>query len=813
MFKVVLLGPPEAGKTQLVSALLGDYHPVKYSTPFSTKAKLAVTRYVMKNSVRWELLTKDVFQQCLFRSANEKAVEEEAQSSHENEPEALLERASPTGPSQVSEVPPSHSGKILNVQPEEYPRQIVGFGSHSIPKPCQASEEHSMDFDSKDIPKPSDNIKADFAKLLRDVNDQCPVYDEEQTLQVRYVHLIDNGGQPAFFDAHPVVATSRATYLLVYNMQEGLDAKPQYTYRKRGCDKNKYQPPPIPNDHYRNLDLLQASLQTISNLKEKFCLMERKVLDDSQLHAPSVQPTGSYILVVGTRFDVEVPVREGAATAVTDWEEKLSTEHSDLERACKCVCSAWENVQKCKMRGELRCLFPVDSLNKDCQGVQAVREIITSSDFGLKLRISIKWFHCHLLFWHAKEERKVSGEKMYPQFEVLKFSKLLDLCKEHELVSDEKDLLAMIRAFHVLGLFFFPALDQEEEEGWKPDDKPVFTNPDFLYEELTKILEIAFEQEFPGGPGTGEDTKLFSQLKDYGELTSTIMGRLGIPDKLDAIPELNFHEYILDQLSTWGLAAKLPASISQGSGEDGTTNDPVYFVPSVLQPFHKLEDNNYPCVSALDCNSALCISLTVYDNDTCTYYIPNGAFTHFVVNLLQPGNAYQRRKPCHGVQRCYSDSVDLVRHANSSPQQLKYGYFLTVATCKLESITVVITPCNPDNKWAHDYYQIIWNELRVAMAKACEQMFHMKGSHEITVATKCCCCESCDSHPHLAKLRIAEEDMECLFHSNQQNLQEFLLEVVKSSKGELVYMHMYVRMCYVLSMWYISIKLCVIGGD
>ena len=762
VFKVVLLGPPEAGKTQLVSALLGDYRPVKYSTPLSTKAKVAVTRFVINNdseSVRWELLTKDVFQQRLFRSANDEAM------ALENEPELLPKEYTHPGPNQASMVPAL--GNVTSR--EEYPRRIVDSDNHPTPKPSQASDVR-LRAESEGFPKSSYTIKDDFAELLKDVNKRCSAFDKTQTLEVRYVHLIDNGGQPAFFDAHPVFATSQATYLLVYNMQEGLDAKPKYTYRKRGHSKKT-----IPNDHYTNLDLLQASLQTVGNLREKFCLMDKKMLNDSKVHAFSFKPTDSYVLVVGTRYGV--PTGEGAATVVADWNKELSTAHSKLESSCKSVCSEWVYVQRCKMR----CLFPVDSLNQDCEGVQAVREKVTPSDFGgMKLSMSIKWFHCHLLFWHAKEEKKESGEKMYPQLEVLLFSELLDLCKEHELVSDKEELLAMVRAFHVLGLFFFPALEQEEEEGpeWKPDDKPVFTNPDLLFGELTKILEIAFEEDFPGGSPTGEDPKLFSQLKDYGEITPKIMDRLRIPDKLDAIPD--FHRYLLEQLSTWGLAAELPASILQDS------SGPVYFVPCVLQPLQQQRDNPRPTDDCASDRVPLCMFLTlIYDE--CSYYIPNGSFTHFVVNLLRQSDKYRRQKERYGVQHCYSDCVDLVRCASDSPQQIKYGYNLRIATCKLKCVTVSITPRHEDQsqKCTRDYYQIIWKELCAAMTEACQQMFHKKVLHEITVATKCRCKDSM-SYPHLAKLRIDKMDMECLRDSGPQKVDDkFLLEVMKACNGEL----------------------------
>ena len=159
-------------------------------------------------------------------------------------------------------------------------------------------------------------------------------------------------------------------------------------------------------------------------------------------------------------------------------------------------------------------------------------------------------------------------------------------------------------------------------------------------------MEIAFDQQFRNpDDSTGDDTKLFNQLKLCGELTSTIMRRLGIPGKLDAIPGLDFHKYMLDQLSTWGLAAKLPAS--EDGSKSGTSKEAMYFVPCVLRSLCIPGDiPSSADDSALDPN-ALCISLTI--NEKGAYYIPNGAFTHFVVNLLQQGNAYKRQKPCQGA--------------------------------------------------------------------------------------------------------------------------------------------------------------------
>ena len=79
-------------------------------------------------------------------------------------------------------------------------------------------------------------------------------------------------------------------------------------------------------------------------------------------------------------------------------------------------------------------------------------------------------------------------------------------------------MLAMVRAFHTLGLFFFPAFPPVELYGWQPKgDEPVFTNPDLLYVELTKILETTFEKEFPRVPFDADNSRFLNRLKEKGK--------------------------------------------------------------------------------------------------------------------------------------------------------------------------------------------------------------------------------------------------------------------------------------------------------
>ena len=751
--KIVFLGPPEAGKTQLKRALMRKYERTTQSTPLSAGAEQVVERYVEKDGSTspWKMFTKEMLQEALLKSAED--VNDEGDKDTSLPPGLRLQNPQCNDPELISD--------FAFTEP---PREDMPQQSATETAACPSAEHSHSLIPAAEKGQTNDNLSilSDEFSRLTDAVQSLSHDSAKEGLSMRYIHLIDNGGQPAFFAAHPVVATSRATYVLVYNMQEGLNAKPNYTYRKKGCSGDgKVQSTAIPNEHYTNLDLLKASLLTIGNLKEKFMHFEKEVKafgSDGLQKSSMVRPP--YLVVVGTRYSE--PPMEGAGRA--------EEQNKQLGLECS-VFPAWCDAQKCEVLGKDGHLCPVDSLREDCPGVQAVRDMISAEGFSLKLPIPISWFQCHLLFWYAREERVDRGEHKPSQLEVLPFSVLTDLCMEKGLISGKDELLAMVRAFHVLGLFFFPALN-EEKPGWKPEGhEPVFTNPDLLYGELTKVLEITFEEGFPGKPDA-DDVRLLSQLKEDGELTLRIMERLGIPDTLGPIAE--FRRYLLHQLSTWGLAAELP------TWDETPANDPIYFVPCILQPFR--EQGNDPGTNPNhDADpEALCVSLTICNKEA--YYIPNGAFTHFIVNLLK-SHRYVRQAKMHGVQYCFSDSVILVR--NASPPQIKYKYELKITNDKLECVTICISPTFREGKCPHDCHQIIWDELKVAMEETCTRMYSKETRFQTVVATKCHC-HRFAAFPHLAEVCVGEGYLSCLRGPQQCDLDNllFLEKVMKARQSK-----------------------------
>ena len=110
----------------------------------------------------------------------------------------------------------------------------------------------------------------------------------------RLIYTVDSGGQPSFLDFHPVTATFVATYLLLYNMEEGLDAKPKMTYRK------DYPTKDLPNSSQSNLEIVRRSLFTLHHFKERYREKHEQLtsLMQDNFKPPRDDP---YIVIVGTR--------------------------------------------------------------------------------------------------------------------------------------------------------------------------------------------------------------------------------------------------------------------------------------------------------------------------------------------------------------------------------------------------------------------------------------------------------------------------------------------------------------------------------
>ena len=712
MVKCVTLGPSEAGKTQLKSALIGKFDHSSESTPISTGAEAVIQRYVHGKST-WEPLTRKRLLKSLnttvkkmrFTESSSTSPTEGNSSIQKNEAQAVGIEPWKTG------IRKSTGVISANVEEEA---QAVGIEPREI-MPLKTGMRKSTGV-HKDVtgalPQRADSkkdLRSQFAAIRASVEEELKEADAAEVKgldKVRIIHMIDSGGQPAFFDIHPVIATSRAVYLLVYNMEEGLDHKPAITYRKEAFPTKQLQ-----NTKQSNLDMIKDSLLILHDCKQKFTALEKK-LHHWFGESISKSADGLPVLVVGTR----------------KMKGSIAHESDRLEEECSYL-PLWKKVLPSTDTGYK--LFAVESKDPDCKGVQSVRKVVDQAGCIFKLPLPVSWFLCQLIFLSVDEN-----------LHVLTFSNLQNLCLQEGLISNRDEFLAMIRTFHLLGIFSFPYLDQELtlRDRWRPDDKPVFTNPDVLYQEVTKILEMAYRDL---RKTQMDDTKRESltALQSSGRLDSNTLGYLGIPDDFGFYS--GFHAYLLERLVQWGLAAKPTTEISEGAAVNGRA---AFFIPSVLPACDE---------EPVKCNESplsftFCLSLP---DKSKVNYVPRGIFPHLIVHI--EGQGYEIKEN----QGCLFRDVATFGIEPSPSNKMQYAYNVMVVD-KMDRVTIAIDPAQEDKLSTADRRRIV-SDFKQAMESVYKGIY--QAQLPVTRASECRCDQR---HPsHLARIiprKNGSYAMQCL---------------------------------------------------
>ena len=694
VLKCVTLGPSEAGKTQLKSALIGNFDRSSESTPMSTGAEAVMQCYVRGKST-WEPLTRERLCKSLHTTVKKKMFTESASSS----------------PTEANSSMQRNKAQALGVEPKKIkPLKISirkGPGVHEDAKGALGHREDSK----KSMRKQFAAIRASVEEELKEAGTA-----EMRSLdKVRIIHMIDSGGQPAFFDIHPVIATSRAVYLLVYNMEEGLDHKPVITYRRK-----EFPTKQLKNTKQSNLDMIKDSLLSLHDCKQKFTALEKELchwFGDSISESADELP----VLVVGTRKRMESIPHES---------EKLSKECSYLP--------LWENILHSIDTGSK--LFAVESMDPGCTGVQSVRQEVDRAGCIFKLPLPISWFLCQLIFLSVDEN-----------LHVLTFSNLRDLCLQEGIISNPDEFLAMVRTFHLLGIFSFPYLDQELTlcHHWRPDDMPVFTNPDVLYQQVTKILEMAY-RDLAKTPMEPKARQSLTALQSSGRLDSDTLGYLGIPDDLGFYS--GFHAYLLERLVHWGLAGKPTTEISKGAAVNGRA---TFFIPSVLPSC----DEEPVTSSESPLSFTFCISLA---HGSKVHYVPRGIFPHLVVHIKGHAHGYVILENMEYRNYLFRD-VALFSIEPSHSNKMQYAYNVMVVD-KMDHVTISIDPAHESKEKSSlaDCRQIV-SDFKHAMEATYTRIYH--STLEVTLASECRCNRREMPASHLAVIHCqgGHCELQCLF--------------------------------------------------
>ena len=686
--KCVTLGPPEAGKSQLKKALSGNFEASSESTPVSTAAEVVLECFV-EGELTWDRLDTEQLQSALHTT-----IEEEDYEPHPSQldtSQKLTEEAT-----SISE-DESSSGSTASVTLQDT-KQIREPMVHTTPPtPLVPMQEDSR-------------IRAAFSKERERVRQNLSRATARKHLNnVRLIHIIDSGGQPAFFDLHPMLATSRSLYFLLFNSCEGLLAYPKMTYRK----PSEFPTRSILNTTQTNLDLIKLSLYTLHHCKDKFLRMEeelkRRLSDGIAFESHDVLP----VIIVGSRKSQQ---------------SQDETKASELLMSSCCHIPTWQDTQPY--------ITMVESLDPSCTGVKELRKAVSKAESNFKIRLPLSWLQCQLTFWSTDD----------PALSVMTYQDLKTLCTEDQLVSSDEEFLAMLSTLHMLGIFSCPTIDHitvDPDSGDRLHPSPVFTKPDVLYQQVSRILEIPFRAfNAPGQDLTTTERKNLEKLQRSGELTADSLSILGVPDTLGSFPR--FRSFLLKSLVRWGLAAEV-------------SQDPLQlFIPSILPP----RKDHVPTTSQSPIPS---LALTITNEDTGDYYVPQGIFPHFVVSVMK------RRSDGYGLDVGVGDATPRCRDAinfHKKPHEPTRFHYNIQVVDRIDHISVHITPAlkGKDRKyrWSPEDCHVIIEDLKHSMEEAYNRLYQKSQLCSVILCCPCTLCPLSEKKEHLAHLNPEDLTMHCL---------------------------------------------------
>ena len=300
------------------------------------------------------------------------------------------------------------------------------------------------------------------------------------------LQFLDCGGQLAYHDILPIFVNIPAIYLHVFNISKDLNERPKDELcSRRG--KKKYSA----ESALTVADMIKRSAMTVHLLADKKVHLPSEVKDDNKSPKPR-------IVLVGTHLDV--------------LDEK--DQNTTLEAIGRTLRSALR-LNSRSLEGMLMkdldhdgMFFPVSCTpHGKCTADNLKRRIGYQARMdAVKVKVPVRWY-LHLLLEMSQGEKPVYA-----------YSELYQHCKGEGSITHPGEFHAMVTYFHALGLLIHLCgadVGHTEESACL-----VFTNPSYLYENISKIYQVQFEKEVEG------EYKL--QLKHEGKLTVEVLQELGV---------------------------------------------------------------------------------------------------------------------------------------------------------------------------------------------------------------------------------------------------------------------------------------------
>ena len=424
--------------------------------------------------------------------------------------------------------------------------------------------------------QPSGDKSASVALMSRRIYRelQNPDLADVALSDAHLLQFLDCGGQLAYHDILPLFVTIPAIYLNVFNVAEELTKCP--TDELCSTEGNTTY---AAKSALSVAEMVTRSVMTVRSLADRKVPLLPHVMSESKPR----------VILVGTHLD---------NLDETDADEKLRASDEILQKALQLESRLLE--RDIVPNKELM-FFPVNNKLyvdkshlshkhckcKHCRATKNLKEKITkqAKEDAVKVDVPVRWYLHQLL------ELSQSKKPFYS------YSELYERCRAEGSVTDVGKFHAMVTYFHALGLLIHLC---EADVGHTEESAClVFTNPSHLFENISKLYLVQFE-EVRGGD------KIL--LKHEGKLTRDALRELGV--QLDP-------DHFMDLLVQLFIGAEIK---SQEGGR-------ILFVPSVLT---SPPDDAAPSgVSTGPQEESLGFAVT-FEN---TSFIPCGVFTGMSARL------------------------------------------------------------------------------------------------------------------------------------------------------------------------------------
>ena len=328
----------------------------------------------------------------------------------------------------------------------------------------------------KVVTPPSD--VATTARVIYDLL-QSPDITNVELPDSKLLQFLDCGGQLAYHDILPVFTTIPAVYLHVFNLNEDLNSHPvdQICFSEDDGEVCGSAKSPL-----TVAQMMVRSIMTVNSLIDVERQLPKDVLQS--------EPPEPRVVLVGTHLD---KLEERCKGAIKQELESVKTVlNIALDSTSLCL-------KEMLVRNQHPALppmfFPTGKISSEQvedkessqitrHSVMELKQKIEKLVSAVRVKVPVKWYlHQMLDISRSKEERKPVHE----------YRDLYQSCLREQAVSDLGEFHAMVTYFHALGLLIH--LCGEDVPHGEESDCLVFTDPSYLFENITKLYQVQFMEE------------------------------------------------------------------------------------------------------------------------------------------------------------------------------------------------------------------------------------------------------------------------------------------------------------------------------